>query len=68
MNEDTEERDLLLVAIFTTFTIFLWVFFELVQTTKTSTVSQPQQQIVSHLTSKIDTSILEELEMRTTLD
>lgn len=63
-----EERDLLLVAIFTTITIFLWVFFELVKTSKTSSVSQPLQQVVSPLSSKIDVSVLEELEKRSTLD
>lgn len=65
MNED---RDLLLVAVFTAITVFLWVFFELVKTTKTSTVSRPLQQIVSPLTSKIDITVLEELEKRSTLE
>lgn len=63
-----EERDLLLVSIFTTITIFIWVFFELVKTTKTSTVAHPTQQIASPLTSKIDVSILELLETRQTMD
>lgn len=58
MNED---RDLLLVAIFTTLTVFLWVFFELVQTTKTSTVNRTVQKAVVPLTSKIDTSVLDTL-------
>ncbi|MEK7074018.1 MAG: hypothetical protein AAB960_01660 [Patescibacteria group bacterium] len=63
-----EERDLLLVAVFTTLTIFLWVFFELVKTSKTSSVARPLQQIVSPLTSKIDVTVLDELEARNTLD
>lgn len=63
-----EERDLLLVAVFTTLTVFLWVFFELVKTTKTSTVSRPLQQVVSPLTSKIDIGILDALEQRKTFD
>ncbi len=63
-----EERDLLLVAVFTTLTIFLWVFFELVKTSKTSSVARPLQQIVSPLTSKIDITVLDELESRNTLD
>jgi hypothetical protein len=63
-----EERDLLLVAVFTTLTIFLWVFFELVKTSKTSSVSRPLQQVVSPLTSKIDVSVLDELEKRSTMD
>ena len=63
-----EERDLLLVSIFTTLTIFLWVFFELVKTTKTSTISSPVQQVVSPLSSKIDISVLDELESRKTME
>jgi len=62
------ERDLLLIAIFTTLTIFLWVFFELLQTTKTSTVSQPLQKAVLPLSSKIDTSVLDVLETKQTFD
>lgn len=63
-----EERDLLLVSIFTTLTIFLWIFFELVKTTKTSTISTAVAQVVSPLTSKIDTGILDTLEQRKTFD
>lgn len=63
-----EDKDLLLIAVFTAITVFLWVFFELVKTTKTSTVARPLQQIVSPLTSKIDVGVLEELEKRSTVD
>jgi hypothetical protein len=65
MNED---RDILLIAIFTTVTILLWVFFELVQTTKTSTVATPLQKVVLPLSSKIDTSVLDTLEAKQTFD
>ena len=65
MNED---RDLLLVAVFTAITVFLWMFFELVKTTKTSTVARPLQQVVAPLTGKIDVSVLEELEKRSTFE
>lgn len=58
------DRDLLLVAIFTTFTILLWIFFELVKTTKTSTVTRPAQQVVTPLTAKIDTDIFQILQNR----
>ena len=61
-----QDRDLLLVAIFTTLTVFLWVFFELVKTTKTSTVSQPTQQIISPLSSKIDTDTIMIIERKNT--
>lgn len=63
-----EDRDLLLVAVFTTLTIFLWVFFELVKTSKTSSVARPLQQAVSPLSSKIDVSVIDELEKRSTMD
>lgn len=65
MNND---RDLLVVAVFTTLTVFLWIFFELIKTTKTSTVSQPLQQIVSPFTSNIDVDVLGQLESRKTFD
>lgn len=58
------DRDLLLIAVFTTITVFLWVFFELVKTTKTSTVSHPLQQAVSPLSGKIDTDTLQLIESR----
>lgn len=63
-----QDRDLLLVAVFTAITVFLWVFFELVKTTKTSTVARPLQQVVSPLTGKIDVAVFEELEKRSTLE
>lgn len=62
------DRDLLLVAVFTTFTIMLWIFFELVKTTKESTVTRPTQQIVTPLTSKIDTDIFDILAKRNSFE
>ena len=63
-----EDRDILLIAVFTTLTILLWVFFELVQTTKTSTVARPLQKAVLPMSSKIDTSIFDQLETKQTFD
>ena len=63
-----DDRDLLLIAVFTTLTVFMWIFFELVKTTKTSTVATPLQQAVSPFASKIDTGVLDELEKRQTFD
>lgn len=63
-----EDRDLLLISVFTTLTILLWVFFELVQTTKTSTVARPLQKAVLPLSSKIDTSVLDLLGTKQTFD
>ena len=63
-----EDRDLLLVAVFTTLTVFLWVFFELVKTTKTSTIGRPAQQIISPLSGKIDTDTLNVIGGKSTFD
>jgi hypothetical protein len=63
-----DDRDLLLVAVFTTLTVLLWVFFELVKTNHTTTVTRPVQQAVTPLTSKIDTDILDVLEKRSTFE
>jgi hypothetical protein len=66
MEED--DRDLLLIAVFTTLTISLWIFFELVKTTKESTIAAPVQKAVTPLTSKIDTDVLNIIETRQTFD
>lgn len=62
------DKDLLLIAVFTTMTVVLWVFFELAQTTKTSTISRPLQKAVLPLSSAIDTSILDELSTKQTFE
>jgi hypothetical protein len=48
------DRDLLLVSIFTFITVSLWVTFELLKTTKTTTVATTTEQIVIPLSSSID--------------
>lgn len=63
-----DDRDMLLIAVFTSLTILLWVFFELVQTTKTSTVARPIQKAVTPLSSAIDTTIFTDLESRPTFE
>lgn len=65
MNED---RDLLLVAVFTTLTIVLWIFFELIKTNRTSTISAPQEQAVAPFNPKIDTEIFDVLDAHQTYD
>jgi hypothetical protein len=56
---DTDnDRDLLLIAVFTFFTVCLWITFELLKTVKTTTVSTTTQQIIVPLTSKIDVDTL----------
>ncbi len=61
MNND---RELLLVSVFTFLTVSLWVLFELVKTVKTTTVSTTVSQIITPFSSTIDTSILDMLEKR----
>ena len=64
MNVEDNDRDLLLVSIFTFLTVFSWVFFELVKTVKTTTIQSPVQQIIKPLNPKLDTGILDTLEQR----
>jgi len=52
------DRDLLLISIFTFFTVSLWITFELLKTVKTTTVSTTTQQIVVPLSSAIDIDTL----------
>lgn len=51
------DRDLLLVSVFTFLTVSLWIFFELVKTTKTTTVTSTVQQVVVPFSANIDTSV-----------
>jgi len=52
------DQDLLLISIFTFFTITLWITFELLKTVKTTTVTQTTQQVVIPLNPKIDIDTL----------
>ncbi|OGG11627.1 hypothetical protein A2Z00_01020 [Candidatus Gottesmanbacteria bacterium RBG_13_45_10] len=52
------DRDLLLISVFTFLTVSLWITFELLKTIKTTTVSSPVQQIVIPLDPKIDIETL----------
>jgi hypothetical protein len=52
------ERDLLMISIFTFFTITLWVTFELLKTVKTTTITPTTQQLVIPLNPKIDIDTL----------
>ena len=55
------DRDLLLISIFTFFTVCLWITFELLKTYKTTSVAQSTQQIVVPLTAKIDIDSMTEI-------
>jgi hypothetical protein len=55
------DRDLVLVSVFTFLTVSLWVFFELVKTTKTTTVTTDVQKIITPFSPTIDTDTLTNL-------
>ena len=53
------DRDLLLISVFTFFTVTLWVFFEVLKTVKTTTVTPQVTQIIVPLSPKLDTQVLQ---------
>ncbi|MBI3577482.1 hypothetical protein HY086_05590 [Candidatus Gottesmanbacteria bacterium] len=61
------DRDLLLVSVFTFLTVSLWVFFELVKTTKTTTVTPTVQQVIAPFSSTLETDIVDVLEKKSAL-
>lgn len=60
------DRDLLLVSVFTFFTVLLWISFELIKTAKTTTITAPVQQIVTPLSPAIDTQVISQIKDRKT--
>ena len=58
------DRDLLLISVFTFMTVTLWVFFEILKTVKTTTVSSTTTQIVLPLDPKIDTQVVQLVESK----
>jgi hypothetical protein len=62
--KQNNDRDLFLISVFTFITVFLWIAFELIKTTKTSTVSTSVQQLSAPISSTIDTDILNVLNSR----
>ncbi len=56
------DRDLLLISVFTFFTVALWVFFEILKTVKTTTVTATTAQIVVPLSPKIDEQTMTDLQ------
>ncbi len=59
---ENSDRDLLLVSVFTFFTVVLWVFFEVLKTAKTSTISASSTQIVAPLSPNIDINTITTLQ------
>ena len=58
------DRDILLVSVFTFITVITWVYFELVKTVTTSTVSKVTEQMLVPLPKSIDRDTLTLLEER----
>jgi hypothetical protein len=56
------DRDLVLISVFTFFTVTLWIVFEVLKTVKTTTVSSTTAQIVVPLSPKIDSQTITILE------
>jgi len=56
------DRDLFIVTLIITITVCIWITFELLKTTKTSTVSQSTQNLIVPLTPAIDVDTLKVLE------
>ncbi len=60
------ERDLFLISLFTFLTVSFWIFFELVKTTKTTTVPQTLPKILAPLSPTLDTEVFSLLRERVT--
>lgn len=60
------DRDILLVSVFTFLTILSWILFELIKTVKTTTVTASVQQVITPMSPNIDTSIFTVLKERRT--
>ena len=60
------DRDIVIIAIFTFITVLMWVTFELIKTVKTTTVTTTVAQIITPLNPKIDSAIFQDLESRKT--
>lgn len=61
-----DDRDLLLIAIFTFVTVSLWIFFELINTAKTTTVTSSTQEVLTPINPDIDTDVFNTLNERVT--
>ncbi len=58
------DRDLLLISVFTFFTVTLWVFFEVLKTVKTTTVAPQTIQSVIPLSPKLDSQVIQIIETK----
>lgn len=60
------DRDILLVSVFTFLTILSWILFELIKTVKTTTVTANVEQIITQLSPKIETQLFTTLQNKQT--
>ena len=58
------DRDLLLISVFTFFTVFLWVFFEVLKTIKTTTVAPQVTQSIAPFSPKLDLEVIQTISTR----
>jgi len=56
---ERNDRDLVLISVFTFFTVTLWVFFEVIKTVKTTTVTPQVTQTIVPLSPTIDFDVLQ---------
>lgn len=59
------DRDILLIAIFTFLTVSIWIFFELTKTSKTQTVASQYTEILAPLDPSLDIETVQLLNQRT---
>jgi len=60
------DRDLLLISVFTFFTVTLWVFFEVLKTVKTTTVAPQTTQSIVPLSPKLDSQVIQIIQTKKT--
>jgi len=65
MNND---KDILLITLFTFLTVTIWIFFELVKTTKTPTATGTSTEILSSINTNFDIETLNQLKNRVRLE
>jgi hypothetical protein len=59
-----KDRDVLLIAILTFFTVTVWIFFELIKTSHTPTVTANTQKLVVPIQTTFDTDTINVLNQK----
>jgi hypothetical protein len=59
-----EDRDILIIAIFTFLTVSIWIFFELTKTSKSQAVTDQYTDVLKPLDPTLDSNIIKTLENR----